>query len=159
MYLTEKSEKGQLRLVGLKLTGKTTNVKNQSSTDCGNLWQKFESEKVSKIIRNKISEEIYAVYYDYESDETGPFSYFIGCRVDNNSQIQKGLSELIIPSQSYMKVVAKGKMPVCISEAWTSIWNSKMKRKFEYDFEVYDDRSKDWNDAEVDIFISIDDKK
>jgi predicted transcriptional regulator YdeE len=42
----EKTKKNNFRLVGLKLENKTTNENNQSSTDCGNLWQQFERENI-----------------------------------------------------------------------------------------------------------------
>lgn len=46
-------------------------------------------------------------------------------------------------------------MTGCITEAWEKIWNSEIQRKFGFDFEVYDERSQDWSDAEVDLFISV----
>lgn len=151
----EKIEEPGFQLIGLKLEGKTTNEANQSSTDCGNLWQHFEKENIFDLIPNKVSNEVYAVYYDYEKDETKPFSYFIGCKVDKNTVIPKGLNALEIPSQNYLKVTAKGVMTGCITDAWKKIWNSAIKRKFGFDFEIYDERSKDWNDAELDIYVSI----
>lgn len=147
--------KDSFRLMGIKLENKTTNENNQSRVDCGSLWQKFETEKIAGLIPNKLGNEIYAVYYEYEKDETKPFSYFIGCKVDGKAKTPKGLNELIVPSQNYLKVSAKGEMTGCITEAWEKIWNSEINRKFGVDFEVYDERSKDWNQAEVDIFISI----
>lgn len=123
--------------------------------DCGNLWQKFEIEKIFELIPNKLRNEIYAAYYDYEKDETKPFSYFIGCKVDEEAETPKRLNELLVPSQNYVKVIAKGIMTGCITEAWKKIWESNLNRKFGFDFEVYDERSKDWNNAELDIFISI----
>jgi hypothetical protein len=62
-------------------------------------------------ISNKIGDEVYAVYYDYESDYTKPFSYFIGCRVKINSVPAPGMDTLIIPEQSYTKFIAKVKCP------------------------------------------------
>ena len=150
----EKTKKNKFRLVGINLENKTTNENNQSSTDCGNLWQKFEREKIFELIPNKLTNEIYAVYFDYEKDETKPFSYFIGCQVDNNTDVPNGLNDLLLPAQNYLKVTAKGVMTGCITEAWQKIWKSDIKRSFAIDFEVYDERSKDWNDAELDIYIS-----
>src|SRR5690606_30105993 len=92
-------KKNNFKLIGLKLPHKTTNENNQSSQDCGNLWQQFEESKIFDRITNKLSNEIYAVYFDYEKDETTPFSYFIGCKVDENSTAPDGLETLIIPSQ------------------------------------------------------------
>jgi predicted transcriptional regulator YdeE len=46
-------------------------------------------------------------------------------------------------------------MTACISTAWEKIWDSDVNRKFGFDFEIYDERSHDWNNAEVAILISI----
>lgn len=152
---TMKKNKEKFRLIGLKMPHKTTNQNNQSSKECGNLWQQFEKDNIFDLIPNKLSNEIYAVYYDYESDENGFFSYFIGCKVDETTEIPEGLTSLEIPSQNYEIITAKGVMTACITEVWEKIWNSEMERKFGFDFEVYDERSRDWNDAEVDIYVSV----
>ena len=73
------------KLIGLKLNKKTRNDNGQSGKDCGELWQHFELNKITELIPNKISNAIYTVYYDYESDEKGLFSYFIGCKVEPNT--------------------------------------------------------------------------
>lgn len=148
-------ERSDFKLVGLKLKGKTTNEDNQSSKDCGELWQKFESEKIFDQIPEKLSNEIYAVYYDYEKDETTPFSYFIGCKVNKNTKTPEEQDVLFIPAQQYRKFTAKGVMIECITDTWKEIWKSEIHRKFGYDFEIYDERSQDWSNAEVDLFISI----
>ena len=150
--MAEKKE--DFKLVGLKLKGKTTNQNNQSSKDCGDLWQKFEKDRIFEIIPEKLSNEVYAVYFDYVKDETTPYAYFIGCKVDKNSKIPKELEELMIPVQQYKKFTAKGVMTGCVTETWNEIWTSKIKRNFGYDFEIYDERSQDWSNAEVDIYIS-----
>jgi predicted transcriptional regulator YdeE len=148
------NKKDNFRLIGLKLPHKTTNENNQSSKDCGNLWQQFESDNVFDRILEKLSKEIYAVYFDYEKDEKQPYSYFIGCKVPDNIPIPTGLEELVIPTQNYKNFVAKGKMTACITETWKEIWNSNLKRSFTFDFEIYNERSQDWSNAEVDIYIS-----
>lgn len=151
----EKIQKTNFKLVGLKLKERTSNENNQSSKDCGELWQKFEEEKVFDLISDKLTNEVFAVYFDYEKDETMPFSYFIGCKVNENTEVPEALESLEIPSQKYRKIMAKGVMTGCITEAWEKIWNSKIPRKFGFDFEVYDEKSQDWSDAEVDIYVSI----
>jgi predicted transcriptional regulator YdeE len=152
IHMTEK--RGDFKLTGLKLTEKTTNQNNQSSIDCGKLWRKFEMDKILELIPNKLSSEVYAVYFDYEGDETQAFSYFIGCKTDKNSETPKELDDLAIPSQNYAKFTAKGVMTGCIIDTWKQIWDSDFNRKFGFDFEVYDERSRDWGNAEVDIYIS-----
>jgi len=148
----------EFKLIGLRLNGKTTNNNGQSGIDCGNLWQKFERENFAERIPGKVSDEIYAVYFDYEGDANKPFSYFIGCKVKMDTDAD-GMDSMVIPAGSFTKVVAKGKMPDCVAGCWKNIWNSKIERTYQYDFEVYDERSKDWSNAEVDIFVSGSEEK
>lgn len=143
------------RLIGLALPFKTTNENGQSNIDCGNLWQQFEAESWLSKIPRKLSNEILAVYHDYEGDHTKPFSYFIGCKVNKDTTVPDGMDALAIPSGNYQKLTARGEMPNCIAKAWKEIWESDLARAYRADFEVYDERSQNWNDAEVDIFISI----
>jgi len=148
-------DKDSFKLTGLKLLGKTTNQNNQSGRDCGSLWQQFEADNIFNLIPRKLSDEIYAVYLEYEKDETSPFSYFIGCKIDMNDEPPEGLSEIVIPSLKYRILTVKGTMPECIADAWKEIWNSDLIRSFEYDFEVYGEKSRDWSNAELDIYISV----
>lgn len=150
-----KIEINEFKLVGLALKNKTTNENGQSNIDCGNLWKKFETGNYADEIQGKLSDEIFAVYHNYEGDYTKPFSYFIGCKVNADAEIPTGMDALIIPGNKYQKFIAKGKMPGCIADSWKKILNSEVSRAYQSDFEVYGERSKDWNNAEVDIFISV----
>ena len=142
-------------LAGLALKNKTTNENSQSMTDCGNLWQEFEKGGYAEKIPGKTGNEIYAVYHSYEGDHTQPFSYFIGCKVRPGTEVPPGLDVLEVPSETCVKFTAKGKMPDCIAGTWNEIWESDIERNYRCDFEVYDEKSRDWNAAEVDIFISV----
>lgn len=154
----DKTIKTGFKLIGLKLDKKTTNKGGQSSIDCGNLWQRIEKEHWIEKIPGKLNNDLYAVYYDYEGDHTLPFSYFIGCQVTSDTELAPGLHALFIPEHKYVKVSAKGRMPDCLINAWKSIWSSKIDRAYHYDFEIYDERSKDWSNAEVEIFVSCNDE-
>jgi predicted transcriptional regulator YdeE len=147
--------KESFQLIGIALKKKTFNANGQSAIDCGNLWQEFEKRNISGQIQNVADREIYAVYYDYEGDHTKPFSYFIGCKVPKNSESREGLDVLTVPELSYQAIVAKGKMSDCVASSWLQIWNADYPRAYQYDFEVYDNRSLDWQNAEVDIFLSV----
>ncbi len=142
-------------LSGIALKKKTVNANGQSMIDCGNLWQEFEKRNMAAQIPNPLGDVVFAVYYDYEGDHTKPFSYFIGCPVEKNAPKPDGLDELFIPEALYQKVEAKGKMPDCVAEAWRQIWSSNLIRAYQYDFEIYDHRSRNWEHAEVDIFLSV----
>ena len=145
----------EIKLIGISLEGKTTNQNGQSAIDCGSHWQKFETGGYAQKIPNKISDEIFAVYHEYEGDHTAPYSYFIGCKVDSTAAVPAGMTALTIPETEYVKIIAKGIMPECVANAWRNIWTSDIKRAYKADFEIYDKRSKDWSNAEVDIYISV----
>lgn len=144
----------EIQLIGLDLGRKTTNANGQSGIDGGNLWQRFEKENFANKIPNKTGDEVYAVYYGYEGDHTEPFRYFIGCSVTDNSDVSEKMDRLTIPSGTFQKLTAKGKMPDCIMNIWREIWASKINRGYKFDFEIYDERSHDWSDAEIDVFLS-----
>jgi predicted transcriptional regulator YdeE len=144
----------EINLIGLMLKTKTINTDGQSHIDCKNLWHEFEKGKFEATIPNKLSDEIFGVYHQYEGDSTKPFSYFVGCKVKSGTEAPPGLQTLTIPTGIYHKINAKGQMPDCIINAWKEIWTSDIARTHQIDFEVYDERSKDWNDAEVAIYLS-----
>ncbi len=144
-----------ITLAGIKLPYKTTNENNQASTDCGQLWQKFVSDNIADKVAHKLFDHIYAVYYDYDKDETQPYSYFIGYPVAGDAEVDTELTSITIPPQQYQKFTAKGAMPDCIANMWRKIWSTKLDRRYGFDFEIYDHRSQDWSNAEVDIFLSV----
>ena len=150
-----KVEINDINLIGLSLKTKTINANGQSSIDCGNLWQDFEKGHYAETIPNKLSDEIFGVYHHYEGDWTKPFSYFVGCKVKANTEIPQGLEILTIPKGTYYKIIAKGKMPDCVANAWKEVWTSNIPRTYQIDFEVYDERSKDWSNAEVEVYLSL----
>jgi predicted transcriptional regulator YdeE len=150
-----KVELEEIKLIGLSLKTKTINENGQSSVDCEQLWHAFQKGKYAEIIPGKLGDELLGVYHQYEGDSTQPFSYFIGCKVKTGTAVPQGLESLTIPAGTYHKINVKGKMPDCVTNAWKEIWISDISRAYQIDFEVYDERSKDWGNAEVDVYLSI----
>ena len=147
-------QKDNIKLTGLKLDKKTHNANGQAAIDCGFLWQQFTGEGIADKVTGKLSTDIYAVYFDYDGDHTQPYSFFLGCRVNNDAKFPEGLDTIVIPNQNYTTVTAKGKMPDCVANAWQDIWKSDVERAYGYDFEVYNELSADWENAVVEIYLS-----
>ena len=144
-----------IRLFGLKLKTKTWNQSGQSAIDCGLLWQQFEKENLQEKIPGKLDDERYSVYFEYEGDHTQPYSYFIGCPVESGIEKPEFLDEIFIPEGIYKKHEAKGVMPDCIAQVWREIWSSDLNRAYTFDYEKYDERSADWNNAEADVYVAL----
>lgn len=58
--------------------------------------------------QHRVGDEIYVVYFDFQGDYTKPFSYFIGCKVKTDTDVPKGMENLVIAENNYMKLTAKG---------------------------------------------------
>ncbi|MEO7522649.1 MAG: GyrI-like domain-containing protein [Ferruginibacter sp.] len=153
----DKVKIAETRLIGISLQKSTTNTNGQSGIDCKELWDQFVHDKHIESIIGKVNDNIFGVYCKYEGNSSKPFSYFVGCEVEKDATIPHGLQSIIIPEGVYFKIQAKGKMPDCVKGAWQEIWEANLPRTYQTDFEVYDERSKDWNEAEVDIYLSVED--
>lgn len=142
------------KLIGLRLTHKTTNGNGQSMKDCGNLWQQFTAGNYSARIPGKLTNDVLAVYYDYEGDHTAPYSFFIGCKVAEDTVVPSGMDRLSVATGSYRKIVAKGPLPACVVGAWQKIWSENLPRAYRADFEVYGAKCQEAI-PEVEIFLSV----
>ncbi|MBX7145987.1 MAG: GyrI-like domain-containing protein [Alphaproteobacteria bacterium] len=146
-------EKESLTIVGISV--RTTNQNGQAMKDIGELWNRFIKENIKDKITNKIDDEVYSVYTDYEGDFTKPYTVIIGCKVPHTNNIPNNMQSKIIPNSTYAVFTAKGKIPEAIIDTWQTIWHEAIKRSYTNDFELYDDRSKNMEHAEVDIYIAI----
>jgi len=148
----------KVHLKGFFLEGisvRTTNQNGQSAKDIGKLWGRFMDDNVLMQIEDRITDEIYCVYTDYEGDHTGFYTAVLGCKVSSLDNIPEGLISLIVPAADYVKYVAKGRLPDCVAEAWQNVWGSDLNRKYIADFDVWGAKAQDPEDAEVDIYVGV----
>ena len=132
-----------------------TSYKN-SMQDIPKLWEEFNKVDLSSSILDKKSNEVYAVYYDYESDFKGSYHFFIGHEVDKTSIVVAPFKKLEIPEQKYAVFPVKGDFPKCLIDAWESIWEADIDRSYTFDFEKYGENSNfDDSNPELDVYISI----
>ncbi|WP_029287457.1 GyrI-like domain-containing protein [Pedobacter sp. R20-19] len=143
------------KIIGISV--QTTNQNNQAATDLGQLWGRFYQEEISKQISNKESDDIYAVYTDYESDYTGSYTAIIGHRVSALDIIPDGLTGLEVKNEKLLRYIAKGEMPNAVVETWKEIWANDIAlyRTYHADFEVYGEKSQQSGDSEVEIYIGV----
>lgn len=141
-------------IIGIEI--RTTNQNGQSGQDIVELWQRFFSEKVLDKIPNKLDSSIYSVYTEYEGDHTKPYTAILGCKVANLAEIPIGMVGKTILGGKFAKFTAKGNLNqgVVFSE-WLKIWNMQLDRTYTADFELYDKKAQNPEDAEVDIYIAI----
>lgn len=138
------------------ISTRTTNANGQSGKDIEALWTRFWGEEIQAKIPNKVNDDIYAVYTDYESDYTGAYTLIIGLKVNTLDDIPPGYAGLEIEAATYEKFVSKGKMPEAVFNTWLDIWqNKELKRLYKSDFTVHGKKYYDGENAEVETYISI----
>lgn len=139
-----------------KIIGISTVTTNESMVDIENLWGKFWGENIADKIPNKVGDEFYAVYTDYESDYTGKYTLIIGFPVTKLDNIPDGFVGRNISVGSNVKYTSKGKMPEAILKTWTEIWqDTELKRAYRADVTVHGQKYFDGDNAEIETYISI----
>ncbi|NTE02179.1 AraC family transcriptional regulator [Agrobacterium tumefaciens] len=143
------------KIIGISV--ETTNQNNQAATDLGQLWGRFYQKEIGKQIPNKESDDVYAIYTDYESDYTGRYTTIIGHRVSTLDIIPDGLTGREIKNDKLLRYIAKGEMPNAVVETWKEIWSNDIAlyRTYHADFEVYGEKSQQGIDSEVEIYIGV----
>lgn len=148
---------------GFQIIGIKTRTSNQDEMKGAGkipaLWNRFYSEDILGRISGKLTNEIVAVYHDYESDANAPYSLLIGAKVASGSKVPVDMELLSIPAQKYNLFTSnKGEMPGVIFDLWKNIWSlterSQLKRKYSFDLEIYDERASNPKAAEVDLYIA-----
>ena len=153
----------KIMLVGIAVKTCNLGEMNPSVAKISKVMNKFFSDGFREEIKaRKNPSKLYSVYTDYENDENGYYTYFFGEEVENFQNLPDGLFTLTIPKQKYLKLTSnKGKIPDIVIDIWNKIWKMKSedfgaKRAYIADFEIYDERSHDMENAEIDVYIGLD---
>lgn len=154
---------GQLQLVGIVARTNNKNEMNPATAKIGETAERYWQAQLANHFEHRTHPGVtYAVYTDFESNETGDYTYFIGEVVDSLAgQDVSQFKTLTIPASEYQKFTTPtGKMPDVVIAAWQAIWAMSKddfggQRKYIADFEVYDHRAADPNNTVVDIYIGI----
>lgn len=135
---------------------RTTNENGKAGIDIPELWNKFMSENLIEKIPNKIDNTIYCIYTEYEKDYTKPYTTILGCKVSSIENIPNEMVAKTFENENYRKFIAKGNiLQGMVFGEWTKIWNTEIDRKYSADFEVYGEKAQNPENAEVDIYISL----
>jgi predicted transcriptional regulator YdeE len=155
--------KEEIKLVG---TSVRTSYTIEQAMENGKIYPcvmgYFQSAIFDKIPHRKTPGTTYCVYTDYESDYRGAYTYFIGEEVTAfDEDMDSELKTMIIPQQSYAKFTTKPlPMPEVVVESWKKIWAMSSSdlgggRRYDADFEVYDERAADHDNIVLDLYVGV----
>ena len=157
------TERPEIALVGIRVR---TSYQQELDKIGGKIFpcvqRYFHGALFEKIPNRKNPGTTFCAYTDYESDYRGAYTYFIGEEVNSCEDVlPEGFCRLNIPRQHYAKfTTGPAPMPDVIVSAWKAIWEMSPrelggKRRYQTDFEIYDERAMDHNRIVLDLYIGI----
>lgn len=143
-------------VIGIEV--RTTNQDGQATQDIPALWHRFMSNNLAATIPNKLSDDIYCLYTEYEKDHTLPYTTMIACKVASLDTIPEGMTGKTIDGGYFTKYTAKGNLVQgAVYNEWKNIWATATNRAFTTDYEIYGAKAANPEDGEVDIFVGVKD--
>lgn len=134
------------------LSVRTTNkIELTEERNIAPLWQQFFEQQL-----HGGRAPVIGLYSQYEKDENGSYLFTAGQFVDHHLE-----GALEIPPATYARFrTRKGPMEEVVFETWQMIWkwNKRHLRTFTGDFEWYDERAIDPKEAQIDIYIAVNEK-
>jgi len=153
-----------LLLVGVFVRTNNKNEMDPETSKIKNVFATYFGNQVAENFKNRKNPGVfYSVYTEYESDEHGDYTYFLGEEVNSLENQNAEFKTITIPAGSYQKFTTEpGKMPDVVINAWQAIWKMTEKdfggkRKYAADFEIYDQRAMNPSAAVVDVYIGLQD--
>ena len=140
----------------------TTNAKEMSGEGIiGKQWGRFVQGNLVAQIPNKADSSIIAVITDYASDKDGEYTHLIGARVTSTVDVPAGMVVKKVPAGKYAIFTSeKGPVAQVVVGTWKRIWAQSKSapggnRAYKADYEVYDERAMDPQNAQMDVHVGI----
>lgn len=141
---------------------RTSNAKEMSGEGTiGKQWGRFMQENLLTQIPNKADSSIIAVITDYASDKDGEYTHLIGARVTSTADVPAGMVVKKVPAGKYAIFTSdKGPVAQVVVGTWQRIWAQPKNapggiRAYKADYEVYDERAMDPQNAQMDVHVGI----
>jgi predicted transcriptional regulator YdeE len=122
-------------VVGVSI--RTTNKDDQSERDIRKLRMEFLLNNIADDIHNRVSDDIYCIYVDFDGKKDGEYTAILGYRVSNTNDDTGEYAYGEVAGGKYYKFVSEGEVPQCARPTWEYIWNSDINRKYLTDFDVF----------------------
>ena len=144
------------------ISARTSNRKEVTAEGViGPMWGRFFEQSLLAKIPHKADRNMVVVYADYASDHNGEYTYVLGARVSSEAEVPPGMVVKRIPAQKFAVFTSeKGPAPEVVPHLWMKI-NSLPKtavggdRQYKADFEIYDQRARDPESLQMDVYVGI----
>ena len=152
-------ERAGFVVIGIQVRTANRDERDPATARIPKLWGRWQN--VAADMPGLRDEALYALYSDYESDHEGPYSLTLGYEVSPETTTPPDMARVVVPRGRYAVVTSeRGPMPGIVVAAWQWIWAASQaelggRRAFRVDYEVYDERSRDPADAQIEIHVGV----
>ena len=153
-------EKEAFTVIGI--AARTSNAKeNTPDGIIGKQWMRLFQEGLLGKIPHKADQNIVAVYTDYASDHNGEYTFILGARVTSDAEFPAGMVARTIPGGKFAVFTSdKGPAAQVVPAAWMKINTLPAgavgaDRVYRADYEIYDERARDPQNSQVDVYVGI----
>lgn len=136
------------------ISARTGNSAPDMGAVIGGLWSRFFQEGIYNAIPGKSNQKALGLYLDYEGDAKADYTAMVACEVTEEPR-EGGYTLYRVPAGRYAKFVIHGDMVQAVGAAWQEIWEMDLPRRFQCDFEEYQDDSME--NAEIHIYVGLQD--
>ena len=147
--MKEQKQSTPIKVVGLQV--RTTNEKAFEVIPAH--WQKFYQDGILDKIQNKEGQDVYAVYTNFENEgvnNEGTYSFIIGAKVTDITQIPEGLVSTVIEPSNRKVFDVESNQPQKVGEKWQEIWGiAGLEKSFVSDYELYKEN------GEISVLVGI----
>lgn len=151
-------ERDSFTVIGIEV--RTDN--REAATVIPRQWTRFFREGLAGKIPDRTDSDFVVVYSNYAGDHNGDYDYLLGARVKDGTAAPEGMVVKMVPKARYAVLTTdQGPVGKVVSEKWREVWSLEHsdalggKRTYKADFELYDQRARDPNNSQVDIYIGI----
>jgi predicted transcriptional regulator YdeE len=144
------------------IAARTTNAKEMSGEGViADQWERVMAGGIIEQIPNRVDSSVIAMYTNYESDANSEYTFLIGAKVTSIDSIPEGMVAKPVPDAHYAVFISeKGSVWKVVPEVWQKIWSTPAseiggERAFLADFEIYDERATDPQNAVVEVWVGI----
>jgi predicted transcriptional regulator YdeE len=144
------------------LAVRTNNAQEMSGNGkIGDVWHDFLQPDMVVKIPDKIGVDLIVVYTDYETDHTGDYTYLLGMPISSAEALPSSLTVKHVPPGRYTVISSeRGPIRQIVPAVWQRIWSMSPEklggiRAFRSDFEIYDQRAADPENAQIDVYVGL----
>lgn len=142
-------------------TRTNNNIESTAASRIAQLWHSFMRDNPAALLSEKLGDEIYAVYSQYATDHNGDYTLTLGYKVPSEITTPAGLVTAKVPAGRYVILSSEvGPAASVVPSLWQKIWSMTPSelggvRSYQSDFELYDSRSANPQQAQVDIYLGL----